>query len=223
LRVSIVRPDQVCDPVDVCCVVDVMRATTTASVLCGRFAEIIVARSPAELDRLPGAVDYAVFSELSALTTDLPRFDNSPAIARSVELHDRTPVLVTTNGTIAVDLATRFAREVVLAAFVNLSAVVDHVRRSGVTSVAIMPAGNINRHEHCSEDDGCAHAIAHRLRDEVFDDAAAIATCRSDPRIVRRGADPGLAEDLEICFAIDAVPVVPRVVATHAGWYAVRR
>lgn len=219
LRVTIVRPEDAAEPVDMCCVIDVLRATTTASVLCSRFGELVVVRSPAELRELPGS-HYAVFSELSSLTTELPRYDNSPAIAWAADLEGRTPVLITTNGTISVALAAKFARDIVLASFVNLSAVVAYVRGTGAKSVAIMPAGHVQKAERCIEDDTCAETLLHRLRGEVCNEQAALAACRADPRIIRRTAQ--ISADVEICFDVDAVPVVAAVVTAVGGWYLLR-
>ena len=225
MQVAIVRPEEPAPAhADVCVVVDVLRATTTATVLCHRLGELCVIRSPAELGELPPRpAGYALFSELTGIEADLPRFDNSPVLARDAELAGRTPVLVTTNGTVAVGLAARFARQILLGSFVNAAAVVDHVRQSGAASVVVMPAGNIKKAERCIEDEGCAQTIAAALRGEAIEATALIAACRGDARILRRTAkEPGLAADLDLCLSLDAVPVVPCVVPGPDGrWFAV--
>jgi 2-phosphosulfolactate phosphatase len=227
MNVAIVRPE---DPapaeVDVCIVVDVLRATTTAAVLCHRLGELCVIPSAADLPRLPARTPgYALFSELKGLEVDIPRFDNSPVQARNADLAGRMPVLVTTNGTVAVGLAARFASEIVLGSFVNASAVVAHVRARGAARIAVMPAGNINKTQRCAEDDGCAETLAAMLTGKAVDTGAVIATCRVDARIQRRTAsEPGLAADVDLCFDLDAVGVVPRVTrATDEPWFAVVR
>jgi 2-phosphosulfolactate phosphatase len=227
VRVSIVRPE---DPapvgVDVCIVVDVLRATTTAAVLCERLGELCVIPSAADLGHLPArTAGYALFSELKGLEVDIPRFDNSPVQARRAALDGRMPVLATTNGTVAVGIAARFAREVVLGSFINATAVAAHVRASGAAHVAVMPAGNIAKAQRCSEDDGCAESLAAMLRGTAVDTAAVIAACRADPRIVRRSAsEPGLAEDIALCFDLDAIAVAPRVSSgSEERWFAVQR
>ena len=220
MHVSIVRPDQPSDRVDLCVVVDVLRATTTAVVLCHRFGRVRVVRSLDDLDQLPAhPVGHVMFSELAARPDlAIPHFDNSPVLARDVELDGRMPVLVTTNGTVAIDLAARFAHEVVLAAFVNLSAVVDYVRRCGVATVAVMPAGHVQQAERCVEDDGCAAAIAGELQVAPLDVTAVIASCRAEPRILQRATR--IAADVELCFAVDTIPVVPRVTPiSNQRWF----
>ena len=226
MNVAIVRPSDVPHPaVDVCIVVDVLRATTTATVLCHRLGQVCLVRTPDDLSQLPARpAGYALFSELRGLVSEIPRFDNSPIQARDAELAGRMPVLVTTNGTIAVGLAAMFAAEVLLASFVNLSAVVDYVRARGVATVAVMPAGNVKKAKRCIEDDGCADALVARLSaDASFDVRAVIAACRLDARIVeRRANEPNLGADIDLCFEVDAVPVVPRVAdAAAQRWFDV--
>lgn len=225
MRVSIVRPqDGPVDPVDVCVVVDVMRATTTAAVLCQRSDEVYVLRTQAELAQLPPS-RYVLFSELSGIESEITRFDNSPVVARDAAIAGAAPVLVTTNGTVAVGCAAEFAREVVLGAFVNLSAIVAYIGRLEIRTIAVMPAGNIKQHAGCIEDDSCADAIVSQLSNVTTDLSVIIATCRADPRLVRRCAnEPGLAADMDLCFSPDAVPVVPRVVRVDgAPWFLARR
>lgn len=225
MNASIIRPSELTgDRVDICIVVDVLRATTTAAVLCHRLGELCVVRTPSDLGQLPDRPGgYALFSELAKVESDIARFDNSPIQARDVALDGRTPVLVTTNGTLAIGLAAQFASEVLLAGFINVSAVIDYVRSRGVATVAVMPAGNIHRGRRCIEDDGCADSIVGRLRADPVDVAAIIAACRVEPRIMeRRANEPNLAADIELCFSIDAIAVVPRVVGTpNQPWFQV--
>ena len=221
MQVAIARPEAPGEPVDLCIVIDVLRATTTASVLCHRLGEICLLRTPDDLGMLPSGA-YALFSELKGIVCEHPRFDNSPVQARDAQIAG-TPVLVTTNGTLAVGIAAQLAPEIVLASFVNLSAIVDHVVRRAPARVAVMPAGNIKSAQRCSEDDACAEAIAARLAGEALDLAARIAQVRADPRILRRqAAEPGLPADLDLCFSVDAVPVVPKVVGA-AGYFRATR
>lgn len=225
LDVSIVRPHELAGRADACVVMDVLRATTTASVLTGRCGEIYAVKSPAELAHLPArGAGYAVFSELSELRTLDARFDNSPHIATSCELGARMPVLVTTNGTIAMALASAIADEVLLATFSNLAAVAAHLVRAGARRIVLVPAGNIAKQAACSEDDGCARVLAARLAGEPVDEAAIVDACLADERIVRRRSkEPILAEDLPLCFARDTREVVPRVVPQpDRNWFAVR-
>jgi phosphosulfolactate phosphohydrolase-like enzyme len=228
MKVAIVRPSEASAvQVDLCIVIDVLRATTTAAVLCHRLGELLLIRTPQDLVHLPPrSGGYALFSELSGVDSEIPRFDNSPVQARDAVLDGRTPVLVTTNGTRAVGLAVQQAGEVLLAGFVNLSAVIDYVRARGVATVALMPAGNIKRALPCAEDDGCAQVIADLLTDGGGNPAAVptvIANCRVNDRILeRRANEKNLAADIDLCFDADAVPVVPRVIGVADQlWFGV--
>jgi len=226
LHCAIVRPSEAAaQRVDVCIVVDVLRATTTAAVLCAQNGELYVVRTPGELPQLPErSGGYALFSELADIASDIPRFDNSPVQARDTALGGRMPVLVTTNGTLAVALAAQLAREVLLAGFVNLGAVVERVATSGAASVTVMPAGHVRTAQRHAEDEGCAEAIVARLTGAACDVAHVIASCRADARIVeRRAREPHLDADIALCFDLDAVPVVPRVRAADAGWFHITR
>lgn len=225
IDVAITRPHELAGRADVCVVIDVLRATTTAAMLTQRCGDLYAVRSPAELAKLPPrAAGYAVFSELAELTVEGARFDNSPAVARTAELGGRMPVLVTTNGTIAIALAAAHASEVVLGTFANLSAVAGYLARSGAKRVMVVPAGNVAKQAMCSEDDGCARVLAARLQGESIDTHAVIATCLADERIARRRAKEAiLEEDLPLCFATDTQAVVPRVVPQpEQSWFAVQ-
>ena len=216
---SLVRPHELRTPHDLVVVIDVLRATSTAAVLCDRLGEVRVVGAPGELALLPAhEAGYALFSELK-LATEHVHFDNSPVLARDADLGGRMPVLVTTNGTLAIGIAMQHAREVVLASFINLQAVIDHVRRATGT-IAVMPAGYIATTSPASEDDGCADAILAGVAGTPFDVAERIAGVRADPRIVRRATrEPGLPADLDLCFHVDALAIVPRVIAGSDRWY----
>lgn len=226
MNARVVRPSEVsAERFDAAIVIDVLRATTTAAVLCHRLGEICVVRTPSDLDHVPvRSGGYALFSELSGVESSIPRFDNSPVQARDADLGGRTPVLVTTNGTLAIGLAAGIANEVVLAGFINFAAVVEHLRAGwGGASVAVIPAGHVKRAERHAEDDACAEALVEQLADRPVDVAAVIARSREDARILeRRAREPNLDADLKLCFGLDAVPVVPRVAgAADQAWFSV--
>jgi 2-phosphosulfolactate phosphatase len=101
---------------------------------------------------------------------------NSPAEYTRDVVAGRSVVLTTTNGTKAL-LHSRQASSIVLAAFVNLSAVCDHLleiaRRTGIDVICAGTDSHITR-----EDVLLAGAIAERLADAAdwqLDDAAALA------------------------------------------------
>jgi 2-phosphosulfolactate phosphatase len=221
VEVSLQRPSQLGRaPIDVAVVIDVLRATSTAAVLLSRGAkELVVLATPDELSLLPeGGGPYLYVSEMSRLAQAGERIDNSPALAATLELGARTPVLITTNGTRALDAAAAKAGEVLAASFLNVSAVAAHLAQSGAGRVALVPAGDFANDDVRAEDDRCAEALQKLLLGERPGLSALAHSCRQDPRVVRRLAkEPTFAADLELCLLPDTFPVVMHYVASRVG------
>jgi phosphosulfolactate phosphohydrolase-like enzyme len=196
---------------------DVLRMTSTAAVLMSRPSCEALAVA-ATLDDLPGLgrplSDFLLVSELSAASRMGASIDNSPAQASRVDLGERTPALVTTNGTRTLLAAAAAADRVLLASFVDLHAVARHLAMvTPEPTVAIVPAGKFATGEACIEDDLCADALASLLAGREPDLAALAAIVRADPRVRRRlEAEPGFAEDLSLSLQGD--PRAP-VLAFH--------
>jgi len=207
---------------DVAVVIDVLRATTTAIVLLERgVSPVRIVATPADLGGLPippAPAVYLVFSELSAAReAGLEAVDNSPYLAGQVALDGRRPVLVTTNGTRALAAAARSARQVLVAGFVNLSAVAAHLRARG-GRVALLPAGDFAGAESRTEDDKCADALEQVLRGGPADLTALVADCRADARVQRRIArHPELERDVDVALDIDRCRAIGRGVAASDG------
>lgn len=202
---------------DLAIVIDVFRATSTAAVLMSRgVASLPVIAHAEDLDALPPPATgpYLVFSELSN-PISLDRVDNSPVIASQVSLANRTPVLLTTNGTRATCAAVASAKVVLLASFLNIRRVVDYVHRARPSRVTLIPAGDIKRGETHIEDERCADAIALLLRGESPDFDRLAAECLAEPRVQRRVAKSAeLADDIRLALTPDRHAAVIRV---HAG------
>jgi phosphosulfolactate phosphohydrolase-like enzyme len=210
------------EALEVAVVIDVLRATSTATVLCHRGAqEIAAVATLADLERLPTPTSgrpYLVFSELKDVPRRYERLDNSPTLAEAAPLLGKVPVLVTTNGTRALTAAARHASEVLLASFLNLEAVVGYLSRRKPERVTLLPAGRFDRNEPRAEDDACARFLGARLAGERPLFAAAEQAVRSDERVMRRVvAEPQLALDLERCLQLDGAPCVPRFIAVSDG------
>jgi phosphosulfolactate phosphohydrolase-like enzyme len=197
-------------------VIDVLRMTSTASVLMRRASAtgLAVAATFHDLAGLPQpAPSYLLVSELADASWPGAWIDNSPARAASHPLDGRTPLLVTTNGTRALLAAAACAERVLLASFLDLRAVARHLRAAAPPSVLILPAGNIERDEACIEDDLCADALQTFLAGDEPDLPACAAQIRADARIRRRIArEEGFAADLDL--ALESDPGAP-VLAFH--------
>ncbi len=207
MDVSIVTPAQVAQNSvprpDIVVVIDVLRATSTAVVLSERTDSILLVPRPEMLPSLPKRPsDYLVFSELTS--EGFERVDNSPSRAEVLELRERTPVLVTTNGTIATSIAHEHGNAVILASFLNVTAVADAIRAAKPKRVLLVPAGKVSNDTRCQEDDRCAEAIAALLAGETVDLVTMADTCRDAPLIVQRLIDEdGLLVDVDYALRPD--------------------
>jgi 2-phosphosulfolactate phosphatase len=111
------------EPHDVAVVVDVLRMTTTATVLFARgLHELFVVADADEAARLARTTGASLFGERGGLP--LPGFDggNSPVERLHDDLTGQSAILCTTNGSGAVE-AVASARHVLLGALVNARAV----------------------------------------------------------------------------------------------------
>ncbi len=197
---------------DAAVVMDVLRMTSTAAVLMASSscALAAVAATLGDLDRLgkPRA-DLFLISELEGAAAsggaEGAWIDNSPARIARAAIGQRTPVLVTTNGTSTLLAAAACADRTFLASFVDLHAVARYIAAMAFSSVMLVPAGHYASGELRVEDDLCADALDAILRgDEPGLDAKA-ALVRADPRVRRRIAgEPGFADDLAIALRPDA-------------------
>jgi phosphosulfolactate phosphohydrolase-like enzyme len=212
MRIQRRRPSELTSQrADAIVVIDVIRMTSTAAVLMSRPActRVTVAATLEDLERLPRPPgrpgDFLVVSELPGAARMGPWIDNSPAQASRVSLGDRTPVLVTTNGTRTLLAAAACGDRVFLASFVDLHAVARHIADLSVASVVLLPAGHFASGEGRVEDDLCADALAALLAGREPDLAASAAAIRADPRVRRRAdTEPGFSADLDLALRGDA-------------------
>jgi 2-phosphosulfolactate phosphatase len=209
-------------------VIDVLRATTTIAVALANGARAVLPFESSEeaitraksLER----ADTRLAGERRMLP--IPGFDfgNSPREFTPEAVEGKTILLTTTNGTVALS-AVQGARDIVVAAYVNFSAILAMLRaaaRSG-TDLAIICSGRERRFS--LEDAACAgryvRHIARRVPEVELSDAA-----RACSMIDRRYGDDlarlftdsehgkalvaaGFADDLSLCASLDAYPVVP--------------
>ena len=200
---------------------DVLRMTSTAAVLMRlpSRSELGVA---ATVEDLPGLslspAECVVVSELASPSWPGTWVDNSPALAAQSSFAERTPVLVTTNGTRTLLHAAAFADEVLLASFVDLHSVARYLAERAPSSIALMPAGHFASGEGRIEDELCADALAAMLAGRAPDLAESAARIRDDARVRRRvEAKPGFSADLELALASDPHARVLTFISTNAG------
>ena len=209
-------------------VIDVLRASTTIAVALHNGARAVipfetpdqVVERSRSLER--SQVRLAGERKMHAV----PGFDfgNSPLEYTPEAVEGKTVLMTTTNGTGSLT-AVQGARDVVVASYVNLEAVLSMFRAAarGGTDISIVCAGR--ERQFALEDAACAgryvRGVTKRLANVRLNDAA-IACTMIDAKYrdnIRRLfdesshgqalAEAGFAEDLAVCAKVDAYPVVP--------------
>lgn len=209
-------------------VIDVLRASTTIAVALANGARAVVPFADMEeaVARAKQLERASVRLAGERRMLPIPGFDlgNSPREFTRAAVGGRTVLLTTTNGTRALTAATG-AVDVVVAAYVNFSAVTALLRAAlrGGTDVAIVCAGAGGH--FALEDAACAgryvRAVTRRLSGAAQNDAAyacallargygdTIGRTFLDSTHGRALADAGFREDLSVCAELDSYPVVP--------------
>jgi 2-phosphosulfolactate phosphatase len=209
-------------------VIDVLRASTTIVTALANGARAVVPF--ADADELMTRArqferrDVRLAGERKMLPIKGFDLGNSPAQFTAASVGGMTVLLTTTNGTRAL-IAAEGAADVVVASYVNLSAVTAMLRVAlrGGTDVVIACAGQDGH--YALEDAACAgryvRMVTRRLSGVAMNDAAHscallarnygdnVGTVFIDSAHGRALADAGFREDLALCAAVDAYPVVP--------------
>jgi 2-phosphosulfolactate phosphatase len=209
-------------------VIDVLRASTTIATALANGAKTVVPVESAEVAMTRGRQfersEVRLAGEQKMIP--IPGFDlgNSPGSFSAEAVRGRTVLLTTTNGTRAL-MGLSGARDVVVAAYVNLGAVTAMLRVAARADndISIVCAGNEG---HFSlEDAACAgryvRYVTQHGRTQTHNDAACacelidnkygdnIAKIFRDSSHGQALAEAGFGEDLIACAAVDSHPVVP--------------
>jgi 2-phosphosulfolactate phosphatase len=209
-------------------VIDVLRASTTIATALGNGARAVIPfESPDDVVIRAKAFerrDVRLAGERKMLA--IPGFDlgNSPCSFTAAAVEGKTVLITTTNGTPAIT-STQGARDVVIASYVNYTAVLAMLRAAlrGGTDVVIVCAGRDR--QFALEDAGCAGRYVNNMAKRVagirLNDAA-----QSCALIDRKFGDhlqrlfdasehgralreAGFGDDLAACAAVDSYPVIP--------------
>ena len=209
-------------------VIDVLRASTVAAIALANGARAVVPLESSDevITRSKGFDRSEVRLAGERKMNPIPGFDfgNSPGEFTREAVEGKTVLFTTTNGTGAF-LAVQGARDVVVASYVNFSAVLTMMRaaaRAG-TDVSIVCAGR--EKEFALEDAGCAGRYVRQLTTKApnmdMNDGA-----RASELIAKRYgdridqlfadsahghalADAGYAADLVTCAQIDSHQIIP--------------
>jgi 2-phosphosulfolactate phosphatase len=209
-------------------VIDVLRASTTiATALSNGARAVIPLESPDDVVTRAKAferTDVKLAGERRLMP--IPGFDlgNSPREFTREAVEGKTVVITTTNGTPAIT-NTQGARDVVIASYVNYTAVLTMLRTAlrGGTDIAIVCAGRDR--QFALEDAGCAgryvNNVSKRMASITLNDAAqacALIDRKYGDQVLRlfeaseHGRalrDAGFGDDLAACAAVDSYPVIP--------------
>ena len=209
-------------------VIDVLRASTSIATALNNGAKAViplessdevVTRSKA-LER----TDVRLAGERKMLPIAGFDLGNSPREFTRAAVEGKTILMTTTNGTPAIT-NTQGARDVVIASYVNYTAVLTMLRTAlrGGTDITLVCAGR--ERQFALEDAGCAGRfvtnVSKRLTGVSVNDAAqacALIDKRYGEQVLklfeasehgRALRDAGFGDDLTACAAVDAHPVIP--------------
>mgnify|MGYP001572777120 CR=1 FL=1 len=219
-------------------VLDILRSGTSIAVaLHGGAKQIIPVNNIESAMKISGGLSSEVTlkaGERNARMIEGFHLGNSPREFTPETVKGKSIIFLTTNGTSAV-LKGRHARNLVMGGFVNLSRIVDFLAELK-SDFVLLCAGKENAFS--MEDAVCAGRILNQFsrnfpgKLELNDSAVAAMTLdKNHGKAIlkmlkssehgRYLASIGLGEDLDICAAIDSVPVLPRLEGTvlklHAG------
>lgn len=232
MRVDVFFTPQEVAPVDVAnrvvAVVDVLRASTSIAVALDNGAKTIIPLASSEevVSRAKNLARSEVKLAGERRSQQISGFDygNSPLEFTKENVEGKTILMSTTNGTNAI-LAVQGARDVLIASYVNFTAVLSMLRAAlrGGADVAIVCAG---QEKHFSlEDSACAgrfvqHITEKHTKAEINDAANAAMVIdkkfgTSLKKLFKASshgaalAEAGFADDLEFCAKVDSYSVVP--------------
>ncbi|MGH9887832.1 MAG: 2-phosphosulfolactate phosphatase [bacterium] len=209
-------------------VIDVLRASTSIAVALANGAKAVIPiESSDEVVTRAKAFersDVRLAGERRMLPISGFDLGNSPGQFIPAAVEGKTILMTTTNGTAAI-VNTQGARDVVIASYVNYTAVLTMLRTAlrGGTDITLVCAGR--ERQFALEDAGCAGrfvtSVSKRLMGVETNDAAqacALIDRRYGERILRlfeaseHGRalrDAGFGQDLETCAAVDSYSVIP--------------
>ena len=216
-------------------VIDVLRASTTiAAALRNGAKEIIPVTSVERAVKISGSLfgDYVLRGgERQGKMIDGFNLGNSPLEYTEEKVKGKSIIFSTTNGSHAIDKA-RYAGSLVVCGFVNMATVVNSLKQNK-RDLAIICAGTNGM--FAIEDAVCGGMLVHRLsQDKSLDlelsDGAVGALAlhktfgKGIPKMIKNSehgkylAGIGFEDDLDVCAAVDTIPVLPQMVGNVIKW-----
>ena len=209
-------------------VIDVLRASTSIAVALANDAKSVIPLESAE-DAMTRSKSFekgevVLAGEQKMMPISGFQLGNSPQAFSAEAVGGQTVLITTTNGTRAL-LGVQGARDIVVASYVNFSAVLSMLRAAARANadITIVCAGNEGNFS--LEDSACAgkfvRAIPKRLASVVLNDAATaaalidrkygdnVAKIFEESSHGQALAAAGFAADLAVAASVDSFPVVP--------------
>lgn len=146
---------------EVVLVVDVLRATTTATALFGRGLQTLILADSLASARALQEDGESLIGEDGGLNPDAFDFGNSPLEIRLHDFSGKRAILTTSNGTRAAHLAARSGKHVLLTCLNNASAACRVALKLAENEVVILCAGSAGEESH--DDTYAAGVLAARL------------------------------------------------------------
>lgn len=148
-------------------VIDVLRATSTINIALSNGAkEVIPADTPTKAARIgKGAGNSLLCGERHGKIVEGFNLGNSPLEYTPEIVKDKVLVFSTTNGTMSI-LKAKYAKNCVLASFLNIDRVVEFIKELNEDFVIIC-SGKLNN--FCIEDTVCAGMILRKLKKNKVD------------------------------------------------------
>jgi len=210
-------------------VIDVLRSSTTVAVALHNGArEIIPVASIESAVKISGSLFGEVTlrgGERNGKIIDGFNLGNSPKEYSFSNVNGKSIIFCTTNGSVAMHKS-RYARNLAIGSFVNVSAIVEYMQEINNDFLIICSGRAVGFGNFSLEDAVCAGMILHKLMDgdstkvDLSDSARASLLLyrnlgRSLPKLLRTCdhgqylIEIGFEEDLKICGTVDSVPVLP--------------
>ncbi len=207
-------------------IIDVLRASTTVvTALANGAKEIIPVSSVESAMKISGNLFGDVIllgGERNAKLIEGFNLGNSPQEYAEEIVKNKSIIYSTTNGSQAM-VKSRYARNLVIGCFINVSLVVEFIREINA-DFSIICAGKQGM--FCIEDAVCAGMIVQRLNEASKDDLslsdAALASVtlykhyeKNILNMIKKSehgqylSEIGFGDDLKICAGIDTSPVLP--------------
>ncbi|MFV1917523.1 MAG: 2-phosphosulfolactate phosphatase [Patescibacteria group bacterium] len=190
-------------------VIDVIRACTTMPILFKNGAvEIIPVRTAEEAEEYAEKGYLPIGEGKAGRERKVFKYNNSPSEVYKKDFSGKKIVFRSNNATQAILNADK-ATDIILAAFVNIDAVVDYIKKKNTDDITIVPLGRLGHKG--PEDEFCAQAIHLQLRGEPYDfeDMKDKINKNKFAKYIKEKLKR--PKDISMALELNSYPIIPRV------------